>query len=126
MLTYGPAHPKRPPHTECTDRPNKGSITQWDHRNWPGVCGRDDRGRPSGPFLCSFHYYVFLHRLVTHTLQYKAATDLIEIRNALTVPKPRSSGHELGTVPMSQNERSVCISVSPVSGPPLSYPVPMT
>ena len=65
-----------------TDRPNEGSITQWDHQSRPGVSGRDDRGRPSRPFLCSIIMFFFL-RLVTHSLQYTAATDLIEVRNAL-------------------------------------------
>ena len=87
MLMYGPAHHKRPRHRKKgqykgTDRSNEGSITLCDHRNWPGVRGRDDRGRQSGPILCSF--YVFFLPLVTHSSQYTAATDLIEIRNALT------------------------------------------
>ena len=103
MLTYGPVRPKRPPQRKegrykGTDRPNEGSITRWDHQNRPGVSGRDDRGRPLGPILL----LCFFLRLVTHSSQYIAATDLIEIRNALT---PRSSGHKLGTVPMSQNKR---------------------
>ena len=64
-----------------TDRPNEGSITQWAHQSWPGVSGRDDCGRPSGPILCSIMF--FFLRLVTHSSQYTAATDLIEIQNAL-------------------------------------------
>ena len=35
------------------DLRNEGSITLWDRRSWPGVRWRDERGRPSGPFLLS-------------------------------------------------------------------------
>ena len=62
-----------------TDRPNEGSITQWAHQSRPGVSGRDDHGRPSGPILCYIIIMFFFLRLVTQSSQYTTATDLIEI-----------------------------------------------
>ena len=117
MLTYGPAHPKRPPHGKevqykGTDRPNEGSITLCDHQSLPGVRRRDERGRLSGPVL----FILFSSRLVAHSSRYIIATHLIQGRKVLSLPKPRSSGLELATVLMYRaNDWSASLSAPPLS-----------
>ena len=95
MLMYGPTHPKRPPHGKegrCkgTDRSNEGSITLWDRQSQPGVHGRDERGRLSGPVL-----FISYTCLDTHSSRHAVATHLIEVRNVLSPPEPWSTSLEL-------------------------------
>ena len=89
---------------------NEGNITLWDRQSWPGVCGRDECNRPSGPVL-----FISYSCLVTHSSQYTVATHLIEVRKVLSLPKWLNHSYPelnwLYTVPVYRaNNRSASLS----------------